>query len=140
MNATPYLFFNNNCRQAFEFYAQSLGAEITAMLSTTDTPMGADAPAEARDLIMHACLDFQGTRLMASDWNCGPNPTPYEAPRGFRVALGFDSVAQARQAFEAMAVGGHIDMPLEKTFFAAAFGMLTDKFGMPWMFNCDEDA
>ncbi|MDN5923958.1 MAG: VOC family protein [Xanthomonadales bacterium] len=140
MNITPYLFFDGNCRQAFEFYAQCFGVEVKTMISAAQTPMGDPAPVDADDKIMHACIEIGDHMLMASDWNCGPNPTPYAAPRGMRVALGMTSASEAERVFHALAEGGTVDMPLDKTFFAERFGMLTDRFGTPWMINFDGDA
>lgn len=143
MNINPYLFFDGNCREAFEFYSQCLGIDIKAMMSTSDMPAeaGAESPQmdcagqpATSDKIMHACLDLGGSFLMASDWM---SPEPFQLPKGFSVALGVDSVAEAERVFKALSAGGEVNMPLDKTFFAAAFGMLVDKFGVPWMVNCD---
>ncbi|HET6632316.1 MAG TPA: VOC family protein [Rhodanobacteraceae bacterium] len=139
MNINPYLFFDGNCRQAFEFYAQCLGVELKAMLTAADTPMRDQAPAEGRDQIMHACIEVGDNVLMASDWNCGPNPAPFEKPRGFRLSLNVGSSDEAERCYQALAEGGSKDMPLEKTFFAERFGMLTDRFGIPWMINCEKN-
>lgn len=139
MKINPYLFFNGNCREAFEFYANSLGVDIQAMMSSSDMPADAgqsgcvgEAPA---DKIMHACIDLGGSCLMASDWM---SPEPFAPVKGSSVALAVDSVAEAERVFAALSDGGQVTMALEKTFFAAAFGMLTDKFGVPWMVNCDQ--
>ncbi|HET7267118.1 MAG TPA: VOC family protein [Oleiagrimonas sp.] len=140
MNINPYLFFDGNCRQAFEFYAKCLNVEIKAMLTASDTPVGDQAPPEGRDQIMHACIAIGDDLLMASDWNCGPNPVPYEKPRSFRVSLNVTSAAEAERVFHALSEGGTTDMPLDKTFFSERFGMLTDRFGIPWMVNCEKGA
>lgn len=137
MNINPYLFFDGNCREAFEFYAKHLGAEIKAMLTTADTPMGEQVPAMQQGQIMHACIVIGDNLLMASDTNCGPNTTAYEKPRSFRVSLNVDTVEEAERIYQALAEGGNTDMPIEKTFFAERFGMLTDRFGIPWMINCE---
>lgn len=137
MNVNPYLFFDDNCRDAFEFYAASLGVEVKAMLSMADVPAGADAPAAAQDRIVHACINLGDGMLMGSDWNCGATSAPYEKPGGFRIALNVATAAEAERAFAALGEGGSVQMPLEKTFFAERFGMLTDRFGMPWMVSCD---
>lgn len=133
MNINPYLFFDDNCREAFAFYSQCLGVEPKAMLSARDA-MGDDVPPGGNpDLIMHACIEIHGHRLMGSDWHCGPSPQPYKKPAGFRVSLHFPEIEDARRAFEALAEGGTVESPFEKTFFADGFGMLTDRFGIPWM-------
>lgn len=143
MNVTPYLTFDGNCRAAFEFYAQCLGTEIKAMMTAADIPADADmgdsdsgcagGPPPA-DKIIHACIEFENSLLMASDWM---SPEPFQPPKGFSVALGVDSVDEAKRVFDALSDGGQVQMPLDKTFFAAAFGVLVDKFGVPWMINCE---
>ncbi|HET7301060.1 MAG TPA: VOC family protein, partial [Oleiagrimonas sp.] len=95
-------------------------------------------PADKRDLIMHACIAVGDDVLMASDWGCGSDSPPFEAPRGFSVSLNVDSVAEAERVYTALAEGGRANMPLNKTFFAERFGMLTDRFGVPWMVNCEK--
>ncbi|HET7300834.1 MAG TPA: VOC family protein [Oleiagrimonas sp.] len=139
MNINPYLFFDGNCREAFEFYARCLGVEVKAMLSMSDGPGSEQVPADKRDLIMHACIAVGDDLLMASDWGCGMDSPPFEAPRGFSVSLNVDSVAEAERVYTALAEGGRANMPLDKTFFAERFGMLTDRFGVPWMVNCEKD-
>jgi len=144
MNVTPYLTFNGNCREAFEFYAACLGTEVKAMMTGADVPadaaMGdsddgcAGGPPPA-DKVIHACIEFENSQLMASDWM---SPEPFQPPKGFSVALGVDSVAEAERVFKALSEGGQVQMPLGETFFAAAFGMLVDKFGVSWMVNCDK--
>jgi len=145
MQINPYLFFDGNCREAFEFYAQCLGTDIKPMMSSSDMP--ADAASDdaqtgcagqpgSSDKIMHACIDLDGSLLMASDWM---SPEPFQTPKGFSVALGVDNVDEAERVFKALSDGGQVHMPLDKTFFAAAFGMLVDKFGVQWMVNCEKD-
>ncbi len=137
MQVNPYFFFDGNCRQAFEFYAQCLGIEVKAMLTGADTPECAGMPADTRDKIMHACIDLGDSLLMGSDWM---NSEPFEGIKGCAVNLDVSSVAEAERLFHALSEGGNVHMPLEKTFFAAAFGMLRDRFGVPWMVHCEKEA
>jgi PhnB protein len=87
-------------------------------------------PEGAADRIMHGCLLVDGRALMASDT---VPKYPHQGNKGFAVSLGYPSAAEARKAFDALAEGGTVTMPIEKTFWAEAFGMLTDRFGIPWM-------
>lgn len=132
----PYLFFNGDCEAAFERYAEILDGEITAMLRHRGTPAEDSVPPEWRDKIMHACMRIGDRQLMASD--CPPEY--YAKPAGYYVQLPFTDRAAAERVFQALAEGGTVHMALEKTFWAEAFGMLTDRFGTPWMINCDPAA
>lgn len=144
MNVSPYLTFDGNCREAFEFYAACLGTEIKAMMTSADVPadatMGdsdsgcAGGPPPA-DKIIHACIEFENSLLMASDWM---SPEPFQASKGFSVALSVASPDEAERVFKALSEGGQVLMPLDKTFFSESFGMLVDKFGVAWMINCEK--
>ncbi len=134
MQLNPYLFFNGECAAAFKFYEQCLGGKIVAMMTYAEAPpesqMSAD---ESRNQIMHAQLMVGDMALMGSDW-----PSEYfEKPQGFSVSLQFNDVAEAERIFNALAENGTVKMPLEQTFWAARFGMLVDRFGTPWMINCN---
>jgi PhnB protein len=133
MFCNPYLFFDGECEAAFELYAKTLGGEIEMLMRYGDAPGGDGNPA-LRDKIIHACLKFGEQRLMGSD-ACPPQH-PYTKVEGFFVCLNVDSVAEARRIFDVLADGGTVQMPLEKSFFSQAFGMLVDRYGIPWMINC----
>jgi PhnB protein len=136
MRTNPYLFFDGNCEEAFKFYEKVLGGKITAMMAHAGTPAEAYVPAEWKDKIMHAALEVGDDTLMASD-----APPQYREPmKGFRVSLQFTDTAEAERVFNALAGDGTITMPFEETFWAARFGMVNDKFGTPWMINCDKPA
>ena len=126
----PYVIFNGNCRQAMEFYQQCLGGEMQAMMTHGESPMKDQCPASHRDQIMHACLTIDGRNIMASD---GMPGQPYDGIKNVSIALSFPTVAQGTKAFKALAAGGSTFMDLTPTFWAEAFGMCTDKFGMSWM-------
>ena len=137
---TPYLSFRGNTREVFAFYAQALGGEIQAMLRFADMPPppagdsgGDGCPPPAGDGIMHACLVLPGgAMLMAGDV---PPGMPFDGMQGVMLALQYDTVAQAEQAFAALLPGGQVTMPLAPTFWARSFGMLTDRFGVSWAVN-----
>lgn len=129
MQVANYLFFNGQCREAFEFYQTRLGGEITSLLGHQDMPPGAESPDEWRDKILHASLRIGDTTLMASDL---PGDE-YQQPQGFAVSLSVDTASEAERVFNALAENGTVQSPLEPTFFAARFGTLVDRFGIPWM-------
>lgn len=131
MKIQPYLMFNGNCREAFEFYHGVLGGKIEAMMTHRGTPVEEHVPEEWNDKIMHACLVVGDQLLMASD-----SPPEYQKPSGgFSVSLAIDTPDEAERVFNGLADGGTVTMPLEKTFWADRFGMLIDRFGTPWMIN-----
>jgi PhnB protein len=126
-----YLFFDGTCADAMRFYERTLGGKLTLM-THAESPMAAQTPPGSADRIMHARLDFDGGMLMASDSMAGQ---PYEGMKGFSLSLIYPTAAEGRRMFDALAQGGRIIMPIEKTFWAEAFGMLVDRFGTPWMVN-----
>ena len=136
MQLNPYLFFNGQCEAAFKFYERVLGGKIEAMLTHAGTPAEAQVPAEWRDKILHARLNVGGEVLMASD----APPGRYEEPKGFSVSLQMKDPPEAERIFHALAENGTVRMPIQKTFWAARFGMLVDRFGIPWMINCEQAA
>ena len=133
MKTNPYLTFNGECEAAFKFYERCLGGKIEAMMAHAGTPAEEHVPPEWRDKIMHACLSLGDTLLMASD----APPDRYEKPQGFSVTLRIDDPQEAERTFDALAENGTIQMPLQQTFWATRFGMLVDRFGTPWMINCE---
>ena len=125
-----YLFFNGNCAEAMKFYADTIGARLD-LIPAGQSPAADHVPPGSGDLMIHARLELPGgAALMASDWL---DTAPYPPMQGFAVSLIYPSADDARPIFDLMAEGGKASMPFGKTFFAEGFGMLTDKFGTPWM-------
>ncbi|NJK69798.1 MAG: VOC family protein [Microcoleus sp. CSU_2_2] len=133
MQLSPYLFFNGECEAAFKFYEQCLGGKIDAMMTYAESPEAEQTSPESRDRIMHAHLTVNDMALMGSD----APPSHFETPQGFSVSLQFDDVVEAERIFQALAENGTIKMPLQETFWASRFGIVVDRFGTPWMINCD---
>lgn len=133
MNITPYLTFNGRCREALEFYAQHLGGKIEFLMTFGESPMAGQTPPEVRNHVMHATLAIDGSLIQASD---APPPN-YQPTSGMSLAVSLDNVAEAERIFNGLSEGGQVTMPLQQTFWAARFGMLTDRFGTPWMINCE---
>jgi PhnB protein len=127
-----YLFFNGTCAEAMRFYEKTLGGKIEMMMTHAQSPMAEQMPPGSADRIMHARLVIEGRVLMASDSMVGH---PYEGMKGFSLSLTYPTAAEAKKAFDALSAGGKVTMPLDKTFWAEAFGMLVDRFGTPWMVN-----
>ena len=136
MKMNPYLYFSGQCEAAFKFYEQVLGGKIEIMLPHTGTPAAEHVPADWGNKIMHARLNIEGQTLMGSD----APPEHYAQPKGFSVALQIKEPAEAERIFQALASEGKVQMPIQKTFWAARVGMLVDRFGIPWMVNCEGTA
>ena len=136
MKVTPYLNFDGQGAEAFKFYEQVIGGKIQDMMTYNDMPeMAEHMPPEARGQIMHACLNVGDQTLMASD----SPPGQHQTPQGLWVSLHYDHATEGKQVFDALAEGGNVQMPFEKTPWAAGFGMVTDRFGIPWMVNCEHE-
>jgi PhnB protein len=132
MQLTPCLVFDGDCRAAFEHYAAVLGGEITAMIANKDMP-GNDNPwAEARpDKIVHAWLQIGDQAMMGND-----SPPEYVRPMsGFSIGFHADAVGEARRVFDALSEGGEVSMPFGEQPWSRGFGMLTDRFGTPWLID-----
>jgi PhnB protein len=137
MKWNPYLAFNNQCKEAFEFYERCLGGKIVAMVQYGDTPAKEHMPANTGARIMHARLVLGDQVLMG----CDAHPEmPYDGIRGNDVAVHVETPAEAERLFAALSEGGSVQMPIGETFWSARFAMFTDKFGVPWMINCEKPA
>jgi len=127
-----YLNFDGNCREAMQFYGKCLGAEL--QMTPFSAMPGNPAP-EAKDRIMHARLTKGSSELlMASDTQPG---MPFQQGSNFSVSVHCESVQEIDALFAALSEKGNVSMPLQDTFWGARFGMLTDQFGIHWMFNFD---
>jgi PhnB protein len=133
MQVSPYLSFNGQCEAAFQFYERCLGAQPGPLFRYGGSPMEDQAPAGWADKVMHGSVTVGGQVLMGAD----VAPERYEEPKGFSLSLQIQSTADAERIFHELAERGAVTMPLEKTFWAARFGMVVDRFGVPWMVNCE---
>lgn len=134
MSMNAYLNFDGHCEDAFKFYEKALGGKIEAVLPFAGTPAEEFAPPEWANKIMHAKLVVGDGVLMGSD----SPPGMFKPMQGMSVAYHVDDPAEAEKVFAALADGGNVTMPIEETFWARRFGMLVDRFGTPWMINCDK--
>ncbi|MBN9601767.1 MAG: VOC family protein [Afipia felis] len=134
MKVIPYLFFNGQCEEAFKFYEKVLGAKIEAMLPYKDMPGDMQHPPELLNKIMHARMSIGDQVVMASD-----SPADrFNKPQGFDLNLSVEKPEEADRIFKALSEGAQITMPIAETFWAQRFGALVDKFGTPWMVNCEK--
>jgi len=130
----PYITFQGSCEEALNFYKDCLGGEILYMGRYGGSPMAGQAP---DDKIMHATLKIGDTHIMAAD---NMSPDPFAVGGNIALSVGTDHAADAERMFNALAEGGRVTMPIAETFWAVRFGMLTDKFGIDWMVNCQKTA
>ena len=133
MKAVPYLFFGGTCAEAVDFYRDTLGAEVRALVRFRDMP---GASADASDRVMHAELAVGESTVFASDGQ-GQGPS---GGSGYALSLIAADDDQAERLFESLAADGRIDVPLMTTPFASRFGMATDRFGTPWMITTPQPA
>lgn len=129
MNIQPYLFLQGRSG-ANAFYKAALGAEVVMLIRFGDHPepgtMGMSPPA---DRVMHARLRIGDAVVLLSDGSCGGAPSF----QGFALPLTTSDIDDAECKFAALAEGGAVRMPLDKTFFSPCFGMVADRFGVLWM-------
>ena len=132
MQVQPYLFFDGRCEEAVEFYKSALGAEVAMLMRFKDSPeppAPGMVPPGSGDKVMHTSFRIGDTTVMASDGRCQGQPSF----QGFALSLTAPDDAEAERLFAALADGGQVQMPLAKTFFSSRFGMVADRFGVPWM-------
>jgi PhnB protein len=129
MQVQPYLSFEGRCEEAVEFYRKALGAEVTMLMRRKDSPDPGMCQPGTEDKVMHMSFRIGDTTLMASDGRCTGQPNF----QGISLSLTAPSDAEAERLFASLADGGQVQMPLTKTFFSSRFGMVADRFGVPWM-------
>jgi PhnB protein len=128
-----YLSFAGDCEAAFQLYERCLGAHIGQIFRYAGTPLVDRVPADWSEKVMHGSIAIGEQILMGAD----VAPDQYEPPKGISLSLHPDTVDEAERIFAGLADGGKILAPLEKTFWSERFGMVVDRFGIPWMVNCE---
>jgi PhnB protein len=136
MQLDCYLSFDGNCEEALNFYARCLGGKVTALMRYEGSPMdNKDLPANWKQKVLHANLEADGAQIMGSDL---PPGRPLAGYHGFTVSVYVkQDVERARKVFDALAEGDQVVMPFAPPFWGGHFGMLNDRFGVPWMVNCE---
>ena len=130
MQLQAYLFFDGRCDEAINFYKRALGAEVVMLMRFKDTPPSAPQmhSPEMADRVMHARLRIGDATVFVSDGRCGGKPK-FD---GFSLSITVPTAAEADRVFAALIEGGQVIMPIGQTFFSPRFGMLADRFGVPW--------
>lgn len=134
MKIDPYLMFDGTCAEAFRYYERCFKGRIEMMLTYAEAPPDDEMAGMDKNRIMHASLEVSGQKIMASD--CPPGR--FEPMRGLWVSLNVESIGEAERIFKELSDKGAVVMPIAETFWAARFGMTVDRFGTPWMINCDK--
>ncbi|CAN7256664.1 VOC family protein [Caballeronia sp. dw_19] len=135
MRLEPYLFFNGRTEEALAFYQKALGAETLSVLHFKDSPEGVKATPEWLDKVMHATFRIGASLIMASD---GVNAAP-QVFSGFSISISADDLASGEKMFTALSDGGDVRMAWQRTFWTSGFGMVCDRFGIPWMVTVMDD-
>jgi len=133
MKASTVLSFKGDCEAAFKFYEQHLGGQPGPIFRYAGSPMADSVPEEWGDKIMHGSIVVGDLLLMGSDVLM----KQYEEPKGFSLSLQISDTAEAERIYNALVPNGTVLMPLEKTFWASRFGSVVDRFGIPWLINCE---
>jgi PhnB protein len=133
MKLTPHLHFPGTCEEAFRTYEQVLGGRIVAMQTYGASPGAERCAPEWRTKIIHATMTLHGHHLLGAD----VLPEEYASPAGVNLLLALDGPEDARRVFDALADGGVVKMALQKTFWSPAFGVVVDRFGIPWAITID---
>jgi PhnB protein len=136
MSLNPYLYFDGQCEEAFKFYENCLRGKITFMMTYEDSPMAGQAPPGWAKKILHAGL-ASGDGVLEG---CDAGPGEYKKPQSFCVMLRPRDAVEAERIFKALAENGTVQIPFGETFWALRFGMVVDRFGMPWLINCEKPA
>jgi PhnB protein len=136
MKLYTYLNYGGNCRAAFEFYVEHLGAQITELTTYAELPDASQIPAEWRDAVVHARLALGDTLVLGAD----VQPDRFQPMRSAYLTLMLDTSAEAERLYALLTEGGQIFMRMEETFFAKRFAMLRDRFGTSWMLLHEHDS
>jgi PhnB protein len=136
MQISPYLNFSGQCAAAFAVYAKIFGGTIVFMQTHGESPMKEQVPADWHEKVLHATLAVGDWRVHGSD----APPSHYAAPQGMQVSVTVATAAEGARIFSALAENGNVSLPFQKTFWSAGFGMVVDRFGIPWMVNCEQAA
>jgi PhnB protein len=133
MKLNTYLHFEDNCRDAFKFYERVFGGELETLMTYGESPMAKETPKEMLDKVMHVRHVVGDEVLLGSD----SPPGHFKPLAGISVNIGTDEPAEAERLFKALSEGGTVLMPIQETFWSHRFAMFVDRFGTPWMVNCE---
>jgi PhnB protein len=137
MQLDTYLFFNGDCADALALYQTAFDAQIHSLIRFRDTPDSANVAPEWQDKVMHGLFSVGPNAIMVSDGQFGQPRKDYA---GFTLSIAANDAASGERIFSVLAEGGEILTPWQSTFFTAGFGMLKDRFGVPWLINVVTEA
>ena len=132
MKVSVHLSFNGQCAEAFAAYSRIFDGTVTFQMTYAESPQADAVPADWRDKVYHATMLIGDLRLMGVD-----QQTDYQTRQGFVMTVNPDTPDDARRIFDALGEGGTVQMEMQETFWSPAFGMVTDRFGIPWAVNCE---
>ena len=139
MQLNTYLHFNDNCREAFEFYRSVFGGEFSTLVTFADGPDDMPVPDAEKARIMHVSLPVGGGVLMGSDTTSAFGPPP-NVGNNTSISIDADSRDETDRLFASLSQGGNVAMEPQDTFWGAYFGMCTDRFGINWMLSHETSA
>ena len=131
MNVKTSLNFFGRTEDAVRFYERAIDARILFLMPFRDAPVADNYPAELQDKIFHATFRVGDTEFMASDVGCHDADASARF-EGFSLAISANDVDHAQRYFAALAEGGSVLVPMQETFFADCYGIVTDRFGVTW--------
>ena len=134
MSLNTYLFFDGNCREAFEFYRSVFGGDFAIVMTYGEAPPEMAVPDDEKDRIMHVSLPVGPSVLMGSD-SCSTMGGAPTVGNNFAISIEGESREHCDETFAKLSEGGQVKMPMAETFWGAYFGNWTDKFGIDWMIN-----
>jgi PhnB protein len=135
LSFNPYLNFMGNTEEAMNFYKTVLGGQFTLFQRYGDIPGGDKMPADDQQKINHISLTLpNGLTLMATDLLASMGQQLAKG-NNFYICVNAESEKEVDRLFKGLSEGGKIEMPVNRTFWGAYFGMCADKFGIQWMLN-----
>lgn len=137
-NISPYLTFNGNCEEAFNFYKSVFGGDFLSIGRFSELPNDFKVSEKDNNLIMHVTLPMGDSLLMGSDTSDSFSP-PVKQGTNFSISITAESKPEADNLFKKLSQDGNVTMPMANTFWGSYFGMLTDQFGISWMISTDEN-
>ncbi len=135
MKLNAYVMFEGQCDEAFQFYAKCLGGRIAMKMTYGESPASKQTAPNWQNKIIHMRLAVGDQVLMGSD----APPERFDKPQGFFLSIGVDTLAEAERVYKALSEKGQIIMAIQETFWAQRFAMFVDRFGTPWMINCEKE-
>ena len=133
MKISVHLSFSGNCAEAFAGYARTFNGAVVFQMKYGESPMADEVPADWQDKLYHATMTIGDLTLMGGD-----HQIDYQAPKGFMLTVNPPTPDDAHRLFDALVQAGTVQMAIQETFWSPAFGMVIDRFGIPWSINCEQ--